>query len=205
MKKIAIALLMLGAMGLVAFPCLAAEEKAPVAKPAPMKGKGMGAKMAAVKAPIIKLERVDVANIQPFYLDAPTKRGSMLNLEFVFTLENPNNFRVMLDEIKFSVNFEDFYMASVANYDDNYIPAKTTDYFRVNNYFEVPTAMNTLRTIGGEQLKEKNLKPDDLLKKWWDEIGDFTFPIKVGGSAVFVGPDGKSMTVPFEGTFPPKK
>ena len=47
------------------------------------------------------------------------------------------------------------------------------------------TGMATLRTVGGEQLKEKDKKPDDLLKKWWDEIGDFKFPVKVMGSAAF--------------------
>ena len=62
MRKIAIVLMMLGVMGLVAFPCLAAEEKAAPAKPAPMAGKGMAAKMAAAKAPVVKLERIEVAN-----------------------------------------------------------------------------------------------------------------------------------------------
>ncbi len=66
MRKIAIALLMLGVIGLVAFPCLAAEEKAAPAKPAPTTGKGMGAKMAAAKAPVVKLERIDIANYWSF-------------------------------------------------------------------------------------------------------------------------------------------
>jgi hypothetical protein len=202
MRKFALVLFLIGVVGLLAFPCLAAEEKA---APAPKMGKGLGAKMAAAKAPVVKLERVDVANIQTFYLDAAAKRGSILNLGFVFAIDNPNNFRIMLDEVKFSVNFEDFYMASVANYDDNYIPAKTTDFIRVNAYFEALTGMATLRTVGGEQLKQKDLKPDELLKKWWDEIGDFKFPIKVTGTATFVGPDGKNMIVQFEGTFPPTK
>jgi hypothetical protein len=204
MRKIAIALLMLGAMGLVALPCLAAEEKSAPAKAAPMMGKGMGAKMGAAKAPVIKLERIDVANIQAFYLDAATKRGAVMNLGFVFAIENPNNFRVMLDDIKFSVNFEDFYMASVNYYDDNYVPAKTTDYIRVNGYFDSMTGVSTLNTVGGAQLKEMNKKADEFLKKWWEEIADFKFPIKVMGAATFVGPDGKNMIVQFEGTFPPK-
>ena len=58
-----------------------------------------------------------------------------MNLAFVFAMENPNNFKVMLDEIKFSVNFEDFDMASTHSYDDNYIPAKTTDYITNKRVF----------------------------------------------------------------------
>ena len=204
MRKLTFALLLMGVMGLLALPCLAAEEKAAPAKPAPMAGKGLAAKMAAAKAPVVKLDRIDVANFQTFYLDATAKRGSTLNLGFVFAMENPNNFKMMLDEIKFSVNFEDFYVASIAYYDDNYIPAKTTDYVRVNGYLEAMTGMATLNTVGGVQLKEMDKKPDELLKKWWEEIGDFKFPIKVMGSATFVGPDGKNIIVHFEGTFPPK-
>jgi LEA14-like dessication related protein len=204
MRKIAIVLMMVGVMGLVAFPCLAAEEKAAPAKPAPMMGKKAAAKMAAVKAPVVKLERIDVANIQSFYLEVKEKKGAIMNLGFVFALENPNNFRVMLDDIKFSVNFEDFYMASLNYYDDNYIPAKTTDYIRVNGYFDSMTGVSTLNTVGGAQLKEMNKKSDELLKKWWEEIGDFKFPIKVMGAATFVGPDGNNIIVQFEGTFPPK-
>jgi len=212
MRKVLLCLVLLvGVIGLVALPCLAAEEKAaaPTAaagKPGPKAamGKGTAVKMGAVKAPVIKLERIDVANIQLFYLDAATKRGAVMNLGFVFAIENPNNFRVMLDDIKFSVNFEDFYMASLNNYDDNYIPAKTTNHIRVNGYFDSMTGMATLNTVGGAQLKEMNKKPDELLKKWWEEIGDFKFPIKVVGAATFVGPDGKDMIVQFEGMFPPK-
>jgi hypothetical protein len=53
MRKFAFTLLLMGVIGLLAFPCLAAEEKAAPA-PAPKMGKGMGAKMAAAKAPVVK-------------------------------------------------------------------------------------------------------------------------------------------------------
>ncbi len=54
-------------------------------------------------------------------------------------------------------------------------------------------------------MQELNVRPRISLKKWWDDIQDFKFPIKVYGTATFVGPDGKSMIVPFEGVFPPKQ
>ena len=50
----------------------------------------------------------------------------------------------MLDEIKFSVSFEDFEVNTLAYYDDNYIPAKTTDYFRVNGVFDALTVQGNL-------------------------------------------------------------
>jgi len=205
MRKIAIALLMLGVMGLVAFPCLAAEEKAAPAKAAPMAGKGMAAKMGAAKAPVVKLERVDIANYWSFYLDAKEKRSSALNLAFVYSMENPNNYKVMLDDLKFTVSFEEFEVNTITNFDDNYIPAKTTDHLRINASFDPLSMMSLLLVTKGHRLQEMNVKAPDLLKKWWDDIEDFKFPISVNGTATFVGPDGKSMIVPFEGTFPPKK
>jgi hypothetical protein len=196
--------MMLGVMGLVAFPCLAAEEKAAPAKPAPMAGKGMAAKTAAAKAPVVKLERVDIANYWSFFLDPKEKRGSGLNLAFVFSMENPNNYKVMLDDLKFSVSFEEFEVNTITYYDDNYIPAKSTDHLRINAAFDSYTTMLLLLVSKGHRLQELNVKAPDLLKKWWDDIQDFKFPIMVNGTATFVGPDGKSMIVPFEGTFPPK-
>ena len=145
MRKIAIVLMMLGVMGLVAFPCLAAEEKAAPAKPAPMKGKAMAAKMAAAKAPVVKLERVEVTSYWGYNLDGildkdgnltAGRRGSPLVLSFVFAVDNQNSFRIMLDEIKFTVSFEDVEVNTLAYYDDNFIPAKTTDHFRITGVFD---------------------------------------------------------------------
>jgi len=204
MRKLTFALLLMGVMGLVAFPCLAAEEKAAPAKPAPMTGKGMAAKMAAVKAPVVKLERIDIANYWPFYLEAKEKRGSALNLAFVFSMENPNNYKVMLDDLKFTVSFEEFEVNTITYFDDNYIPAKSTDHLRINGSFDSFSTMMLLLVSQGHRLQELNVKAPDLVKKWWDDIQDFKFPIKLYGTATFVGPDGKDMIVPFEGTFPPK-
>ncbi|MBI5583583.1 MAG: hypothetical protein HY892_07145, partial [Deltaproteobacteria bacterium] len=107
MRKLAFALLLIGIFGLLTFPCLAAEEKAAPA-PAPKMGKGPAAKAAAAKPPVVKLERVDIANYWSFYLDPKEKRGSGMNLAFVFSMENPNNFKMMLDDLKFTVSFEEF-------------------------------------------------------------------------------------------------
>lgn len=214
MRKIAIALLMLGVVGLVAFPCLAAEEKAPAAKPAPMKGKGMGAKMAAVKAPVVKLERIEVTSYWGYNLDGildkdgnltAGRRGSPLVLSFVFAVDNQNSFKIMMDEMKFAVSFEDAEINTLAYYDDNFIPAKTTDYFRVTGVFDAMVVQGNPNVRQSKVREEKKLSQADLVKAWWLGIGDFNFPITVMGSATFVGPDGKNMIVQFEGTFPPKQ
>jgi hypothetical protein len=211
MRKIAIVLMLLGVLGLAAFPCLAAEEKA---APAPKMGKGLGAKMAAVKTPVVKLERIEVASYWGYNLDGildkdgnltAGRRGSPLVLSFVFAVDNQNSFKIMLDEIKFAVSFEDAEVNTLAYYDDNFIPAKTMDHFRVTGVFDALVVQGNPNVRQSKVREEKKLSQADLVKAWWMGIGDFNFPISVMGSAVFVGPDGKSMMVPFEGTFPPKQ
>lgn len=217
MKKYSIALLLLiGILSLIALPCLAAEEKAaapekPAAKAAMVKGKAM--KMAAAKAPVVKLERVEIANYWGYYLDGildkegklmAGRRGAPMVLSFVYSIQNPNNFKIMLDDLKFTVAFEGFELNTLTFFDDNYIPAKTTDHMRFNGTFDYNTANLALLVTSGHRLQEMGVKSAELLKKWWEGIADFTFPITVNGTANFVGPDGKMIIVPFEATFPEK-
>jgi hypothetical protein len=217
MKKYAVSLLILiGILSLLALPCLAAEEKAaapdkPAAKAALGKGKAM--KMAAFKAPVVKLERVEIANYWGYYLDGildkegkltAGRRGAPLVLSFVYALHNPNNLKIMLDNVKFTVAFEGFELNTLTFFDNSYIPGKTTNNLRLNGTFDHNTANLSLMVTNGHRLQEMNVKSGDLLKKWWEGISDFNFPITVNGTATFVGPDGKNVIVPFEGTFPQK-
>ena len=219
-KALLLLVLLVGVIGLVALPCLAAEEKAaaPAAaagKPAPKAamGKGTAVKMGAVKAPVIKLERVDIAAYWGYYSDGildnegkltAKRRGAPLVLSFVYSIQNPNNFKIMLDDLKFTVAFEGFDLNTVMFFEDNYIPGKTTDQFRYFVTIDPTSANMVLGVTGGFRVKEMNTTPAELLKKWWEGISDFNFPITVAGTANFQGPDGKAMYIPFEGTFPTK-
>jgi hypothetical protein len=75
MKKYIVTLfILIGLVSLIALPCLAAEEKAAAPEKAAM-GKGKAMKTAAAKAPVVKLERVEIANYWGFYLDGQDQRG----------------------------------------------------------------------------------------------------------------------------------
>jgi hypothetical protein len=218
MKKYAVTLLLLiGILSLIALPCLAAEEKAaapdkPAAKAVMSKVKAM--KMAAAKPPVIKLDRIEIANYWGYYLDGildkegkltAGRRGAPLVLSFVYSIQNPNPFKIMLDDLKFTVAFEGFELNTLTFFDDSYIPAKTTNFIRLNGTFDYNTANLALMVTSGHRLLEMNVKSADLLKKWWEGISDFNFPITVNGTANFAGQDGKTIIVPFEATFPPKQ
>jgi hypothetical protein len=210
MKKLVVTLaVVITILSFIALPCLAADEKAAAAeKPAAKAGKtekGKAMKMAAVKAPIVKLDRVEIANYWGFYFDAKEKRGAPLNLAFIYSIENPNNFKITLDGFKFNTSFEGFELNISSFQEQNSIPAKTTDHFRYNVVLDAWIANSTLNVQNSQKLKEMNITSTDLLKKWWEGVSDFNFPIMVNGTANFASPDGKTTIVPFEGTFPEKK
>jgi hypothetical protein len=213
MKKCVVTMaLLIGIIVLIALPCLGAEGKAGAPdKPAPEKK--MAHKMMAAKAPMVKLERVEIASYWGFYLDGildkegkltAGRRGAPLILSFIYSIQNPNNTNIMLDNMKFTVAFEGFELNTLTNFDNSYIPGKKTNQLRVNGTFDYNSANLALSVTGGFRLKEMNTTPAEQLKKWWEGISDFNFPIGVNGTATFIGPDGKNIIVPFEGTFPPK-
>jgi hypothetical protein len=216
MKKLVISLtVVITILGFMAWTCIAADEKTAAAeKPAAKTAKGKTANLASVKPPVVKLERVEIASYFGFYLDSivdkegkPTgkTRGAPLVLSFVYSIQNPNNFLMLLNDFKFGVAFEGFELNTLNFYDANYIPGKKTDFFRFNGTFDYNSALLSLAVTGGLKLKDMNTTPAEQLKKWWEGIADFNFPIKVNGTANFSGPDGKATIVPFEATFPDKK
>ena len=90
----------------------------------------------ALEPPVITLERVDVAAIQPFYVKPrigykdekdPGKEetygySSTLSLAYVFNIKNPNKEAIMLDELGFTADFEGFDVNTVMVYEDAWVP-----------------------------------------------------------------------------------
>jgi hypothetical protein len=53
------------------------------------------------------------------------------------------------------------------------------------------------------RLKEMGVKHVNLIKKWWTEIGDFTFPVEVNnGNARFMDEKGNEVLSHFSGKWP---
>ncbi|HUL23381.1 MAG TPA: hypothetical protein VLZ10_18140 [Thermodesulfobacteriota bacterium] len=156
--------------------------------------------------PKVTLERVEVAGAFP-WADPPARNP--LALAFVFNIENPSGYNIMLDNIKFAYSFEvnpEYYieMNVPVAYDRSYFPPKTTSQYRVVNILDSAVITGKLMVTQGAKLQALDLKPIDLIKNWYAKIGDFAFGIKVGeGMAVFNTEKG-DVFVPFEGKFPKK-
>lgn len=165
---------------------------------------------AELQTPNVTLERVEIAHYWPFLLDMSgqvpgfegIRHGSPLELAFIFNVENPNDFDVMLDTLRFTVAFEDFELQTVGMYENSWIPPHKTNQVRVNVTFDAVTVLLSLLVTGGFQLEEQGVSGPEKVQGWWDGVQDFAFPIHVvGGTADFESTQGTSLAA-FEATFP---
>jgi len=153
--------------------------------------------------PQVSLARVEVASYFPY---APPPARVPLILAFVFNVTNPNDHPVTLEELRFAVGFEArpgqfFTLNSPAVYDLQSIPARTTNQVRVVSVLDSAIVPATLAVTQGFRMAELNVKAPELVKTWWETIGDFGYAIRVDeGVATFTA--GKASTiVAFQGTF----
>lgn len=164
---------------------------------------GMESAPSSIAAsPQVKLDRVEVASYFPY---APPPARVPLILAFVFNVTNPNDHAVTLEELRFAYSFEVngqfFTLNSPAVYDQQSIPARTTNQLRVVSVLDSAIVPATLAVTQGFRMQELGVKPPDLVKTWWETIGDFGYAIRVSeGVATFTA--GKASTlVTFQETF----
>src|SRR4030042_1852528 len=138
--------------------------------------------------PVVTLNRVEVAHYWGYWLYAPTvavtrgkagNNGAPLDLNFIFDIKNPNPYPVALENLSFTVAFEDFDMNTVISQEVMWIPAGKTNQLRVSAMFDIGPASGSLMVAGGLKLQEKGIAAHDLLEKWWTGIPDFSFPVQV--------------------------
>ena len=158
------------------------------------------------QVPRVTLDRVEVASYFPYA--APPARVP-LGLAFIFDIENPGDTTVLLEDFKFTVAFEAapgeyFPLATPISYERLYTPPHTTNELRVVTVLDSMIVPGTLAVTSGYRLGALNLKAPDVVKNWWEKIGDFAYQIKVSeGTATFSSGD-DSRLVTFEGIFPKK-
>jgi hypothetical protein len=164
---------------------------------------GMPMAGGPAQQPKVKLERVEVASYFPYA--APPARVPLV-LAFVYGLNNPNDFPVTLEEMKFTLSFEAkpgeyFPLNTPVVYETMHIPGRMTNQLRVTAVLDSLIVPGNLAVTSGQRVTALGLKPGDVVKQWWEKIGDFPFGIKVSeGVAIFASPSG-SLLVPFEDTF----
>ena len=174
---------------------------------------GMQAKPseANFQAPVVALSHVEVPYYVGYYYISnkvevtkgkQDNYGAPMVMAFIFEIENPNKFPVMMNGFQFSVLFEDFEVNTVSSPETMWIPAGKTNQLRVPAIFDTRQTLLTLLLPGAMKLKEKGISPWDALEKWWTGAPDFSFPVSATeGSAIF-NAGGLVKVVPFEAVFP---
>jgi hypothetical protein len=168
------------------------------------------------KTPVVTLNSVEVAHYWGWWYYSkkiePTKGkagdyGAPLDLAFVFDIENPNAYPVMMENLGFTVAFEEFDLNTVSSTETQWIPAGKTNQVRVHAMFDGRQSLLSLLVTGGFKLQEKGMGTGagaalKQLGTWWEAIPEFSFPVHVkGGSAVF-NADGLMTVASFSATFP---
>jgi hypothetical protein len=154
----------------------------------------------------VELDRIEIASYFPFAV--PPARVPLV-LAFIFNITNPNDGPVGMEDFKFTVAFEAakgeyFPLATPISYDKLYTPGRTTNQFRVVTVLDSAIVPGTLAVTSGYRLQPLNLKAPDVVKTWWEKIGDWEFGVKVSeGTATFTAGDDTKL-VSFEGVFPKK-
>ena len=174
---------------------------------------GMQAKPseANFQAPVVTLSHVEVPYYVGYYYISNkvevTKGkkgnyGAPMMMAFIFEIENPNKFPIMMEGFQFSVLFEDFEVNTVNSAETMWIPAGKTNQIRVPAIFDTRQTLLTLLLPGAMKLKEKGISPWAALEKWWTGAPDFSFPVSATeGSAIF-NAGGIVKVIPFEAVFP---
>jgi len=161
---------------------------------------------AKLKSPTVELERVEVASYFP-WADKPTRVP--LILAFIFRITNPNDVKVALEDLKFTYGFEAkpgeyFDLNTPTLYDTTYIPAKTTNQLRVVSVLDSMIVPSTLAVSAGARVQALELKIPEVVKMWWEQIGDFSFGIRVSEGVAYITSQEGDDLVFFEGKFPKK-
>jgi len=156
--------------------------------------------------PKVTLERVEVQSYFP-WADLPARTPMVLG--FVFNVENPSGYKILLENFKFAVSFEAapgkyIEIAIPTYYDQIYFPPNTKSQYRIVSVMDSMTMNLTLLVAQAPKIKALNLKPADVIKNWYTKIGDFGFGILVGEGQATFSTDKGDVIVPFEGKFPKK-
>lgn len=163
------------------------------------------------KDPVVTLDAMEVAHAFGYWYFSkgvkPTKGtpdnvGAPLDLAFTFNVENPNAFPVQLENLKFTVAFEEFDLNTVSTDATQWIPPGMTNQVKVHAHFDVRQSLLSLLVTGGFQLKAKGTNAWAALEKWWVGIPNYEVPVSVKGGAAVFNAGGVVKVTSFEATFP---
>ncbi|MBU1964837.1 MAG: hypothetical protein KKD24_03365, partial [Proteobacteria bacterium] len=98
------------------------------------------------KPPVVTLNRIEVAHYWGYWFyggkvevtkGKAGNNGAPLDLNFIFDIKNPNPYPVAMENLTFTVAFEDFDLNTIISQEVMWIPAGKTNQLRVSALFDV--------------------------------------------------------------------
>lgn len=163
-------------------------------------------------SPEVKLNRIEIAAYEALHKDYPTgydaSRVGFFELALIFDITNPNDYPIKLEAMRVTaIDFEGApgkwlnNINAAVSHAYQWIPAKETNQVRLTALFTTRLAFLNLALANAVPLKELGISRDDMIKKWWTEITDFKYKIRVTGDADFSSPQGNVKST-FSDIFP---
>ncbi len=129
--------------------------------------------------------------------------GAPLPMTFLFNIENPNPYPVLLEGFQFTVAFDnDFSLVTVHSDDAIWIPAGKTNQVRATTLITVRSAHLSLLVTGGYKLKERGWSAVQALERWWTGVPELSVPVLVHEGAFTFSADGVTKTIPYKTLIP---
>jgi len=163
------------------------------------------------QAPAIKLSSFEVPQYDEYWYYAatvePTKgkkgdRGAPLPMSFLFDIQNPNPFPVLLNSLTYTVVIDNDFEVITSNVNDSmWIPAGKTDQIRITTLITVRSALTGLLLANAPALKAKGWNAWDTLEKWWVKVPTYEVPVGLKNCSFTFTADGVTKVVPFQATF----
>jgi hypothetical protein len=158
-------------------------------------------------APKIELEGFMIPQYDGYwYISKKTKptkgqagdRGAFLPMTFTFKITNPNLYPINLEEIKYSVVFDDaFTVMTAADQVSNWIPPGQADEVKVTTLITVRSALLGLLLANAVELKKRGWKNFDTLEKWWKGVPEGTTPVTLTECGFMFTAGDVTMVYPF--------
>ena len=159
-------------------------------------------------APKIELEGFMIPQYDGYwYISKKTKptkgqagdRGAFLPMTFTFKITNPNLYPINLEEIKYSVVFDDaFTVMTAADQVSNWIPPGQADEVKVTTLITVRSALLGLLLANAVELKKRGWKNFDTLEKWWKGVPEGTTPVTLTECGFMFTAGDVSMVYPYK-------
>lgn len=163
------------------------------------------------KAPEVALDSVQLTQYDGYWYFSSKQKpvkgdagnyGAPLPMSFIFNLTNPNDYPVKLDNMSFTVAFEDFDVNMVRSFETQWIPPGKTNQIAVQSFLTVRQTLLSLLVPNALKVQEKGTDAWTLLEKWWKGIPDYTVPIYVNKGAATFTADSVEKVVSFSAEFP---